>query len=197
MKHQMKRLAFISLLLVFTAPTFSQEPDSVFARYGFLFDYTGSLIDQVGFKYRFSRDFSVTFRGSFSIQDEDSNLPSSQPSRAGHTVTTDLTAELGIFKLYDVQLFVLFGGGYDFSRSEYHNDNLTMPYTETSRNVIYSISAGLGAEYFLTRMISLSTYQSAEVLFTKRSVTHPVFPESENGRLFRIGRTKFSLTIYF
>lgn len=193
----MKRLTFISLLLMFTTPIFSQEPDTMLTRHGFLFDYTGSLIDQVGFKYRFSGDFSVTFRGSFSIQDEDSNLPSSQPSRSGHTITTDLTAELGIFKLYDVQLFVLFGGGHDFSRSVYHNDNITMPYTETNRRVVYSISAGLGAEYFLSRMISLSTYQSAEVLFTKTSTTHPIFPESANHRLFRIGRTKFSLTIYF
>jgi hypothetical protein len=165
-------------------------------------DYTNSIADEIGFKYRQSETIAYFLRG---------NLFTQKPWRysEGNETHQELRKYSGVFgveytihSIDNITFYVIASAGLivtDFSQV-YFLEGSFYEYAGKlyDKNFTYSIATGVGAEYFFSNHLSIGCSQ---MLFLNYSSGNRIsdYGESDPFTYTKVvlGNTKFTLSFYF
>ena len=155
----MKTFSILVLIILTSSGVFSQERDSSFFRFGFLVDYAGSLIDNVGAKYRCSSDFSIALRLGLSASDDNSNDLAYRPSQTGTNISIGAGIEYIMIHFDNVSFFTSLRAEFNSATSTSEYNGQSGLYTEHYSHRLLSLGPGIGVEYNISSRLSLSAHQ--------------------------------------
>ena len=197
----MKTFLFV-LLLIFNLSAHAQEKDSTFCHHGFVMDYTNSIADEIGFKYRPTKSISYFFKGKLFTQQpwrySEGNetyqelrkyvgvLGIEYSIHSTNNITFYLVASAGLIVTDFSQVYFLEGSFYEYAGKLY------------DKNFTYSISSGVGAEYFFSNHLSIGCSQMLSLDYTSGNRISD-YGESDPLTYTKVvfGNTKFTLSFYF
>ncbi|MCK9426535.1 MAG: hypothetical protein M0Q21_10895 [Ignavibacteriaceae bacterium] len=193
---------FIVLILSISLSVHAQEKDSTFCHYGFVMDYTNSIADEIGFKYRPTKSVAYFFKGNLSTEKPIPFNGVNYSSREYRTYGVTLGIEYGVYSVDKISFYAVIAGGLKIS-------NYLVPYFADpgsdvymlfidDRDIICSFTTGLGTEYFFSKHLSISCSQLISLDYRKGNnisefgVSHPLTHTK-----VILGNTRFTLSFYF
>jgi len=193
----MKKLLVLPLFILLSQGAFAQAEDTLSHRFGFLMDYAGYLIDNVGLKYRISEPFALTVRMNIFARKADRDLDANYPSSSSSGIAVGLGAEYSVISMYEAALFISLRTEYHFSRShsQYAPTQITQN-TEDRDYDSFSIGPGVGIEYYFTKRLSLSAHQWFQFEWSKSTTTRETSTLNINERQLHISDATLVLTFY-
>ena len=194
----MKTLNCVLLIFLASSSLLSQETaDSVHFRLGILVDFNGSLIDQLGLKYRTSDDLSLFFRVRLNFFKNTYSEHSQDPYN-GNDIKLTVGGEHVVADIYDMSLLALASVTYATSRFEqgYTAAQGGINY-QLQKSTSYLIGPGVGVEYHIFDQLSLSLFNSFQIAYTKESYEYLTSTTSSKRTQFRIAEAFMTFTFYF
>ena len=197
----MKLILFV-LILIFNFFLQAQEKDSAFCHYGFVMDYTNSIADEVGFKYRLTKSFAYFFRGNLSTQKpwrySEGNDPYQELRKYGgvfgieysihstNNITFYIVASAGLIVTDFSKVYFLEGTFYKYAGKLYERD------------FTYRIASGVGTEYFFLNHLSIGCSQLLTIDYTSgNNISDYGVSDPFSRTKVVVGSTKFTLSFYF
>lgn len=195
----MKTSAFI---LLFTASQImvSQDTDTTLFRFGLLVDYNNAVVNAAGFKYRQTREVAYFIRGSFSKENTTLSVLSNDRSEGVDTFSGYGGIEYSVLTIDNISLLTIFSAGMTVSTYSrpYITDQLVYMGNRDSKYVMYSVQAGIGAEYFFSDHLSLSGVQSMAFDYSKNEGNNGNYtPSIKTSTAFKLVYTKITGAFYF
>lgn len=197
------KLFFIVLILIFTLSLHAQEKDSTFCHYGFVMDYTNTVADEIGFKYRPTKSIAYFFKGNFSTQEPIRFNGVNYSTEQLRTYGASVGVEYRVYSIEKILFYLVVAGSVKISDliQPYYavmNDDLNIVFVD-DKEVTYTIATGLGVEYYFSKHISIGCNQSFTIEHNRGMSfgydDGKPFP-STNSKI-QMGHTKFTLSFYF
>lgn len=196
----MKTILF-TLLLIFPLSITAQEKDSTFSHYGLMMDFDYSIADAMGFKYRLSTSTAFFIKGGFSTEisrlGHSSGISVNEINIYGGVVGMEYT----LVSIDDVSFYTVGSGGlniYTYDRPYYSNEVQHIQGNRKTKNAEYMLELGLGAEYFISRHLSIGGSQTISLNYFKDDLFDSYDkPFTVTQTYFKIAHTKLTLSFYF
>ena len=193
----------IVLILIFSLSLQAREKDSALCHYGFVMDYTNTIADEIGFKYRPTKSIAYFFKGSFSTQEPIRFNGVNYSSEELRTYGATLGVEYSVYLVDKFSSFVVIDGSLKISDVilPYYavvQDDLNIIFVD-DKEVTYSLSPGFGVEYHFSKHLSIGFNQA--FIFTHKKGMSIGYddgkPFPSNTSKVQMGHTKFTLSFYF
>lgn len=196
------KIFLIVLIITFSYSAHAQEKDSSLCHYGFVMDYQDGMINQIGIKYRQTESIAYFFKGNlFTRKPFPINPSEGFGSNDIRTYGGVLGIEYTIHSVDNILLSVLVSGGITI-------DDYNTPYFTTAKfddylgnfdeqQITYSLTTGLGVEYFFSKHISIGCSQLISFNHSKGKYYILINPDPGTYTEIQFGKTIFALSFYF
>lgn len=166
-------------------------------------DYINRVADEIGFKYRPTKSIAYFFKGNLSIEQPYTFNGVNYTSQELRTFGAALGIEYGFYSIEKISFFLVIDGGLKISDVilPYYavvQDDLNIIFVD-DKEVTYSLSSGLGAEYHFSKHLSIGFNQAFNFTYKKgMSIGYDDGkPFPSNTSKVQMGHTKFTLSFYF
>lgn len=189
----------IFLIIVIGHSVHAQEKDSTFCHYGFVMDYQDEMINQIGIKYRQSESMTYFFKGNFYAQ-KPIPITEGYETIDVRTYGGSLGVEHTIHIVDNLSISLLLSGGvtindytapYFTERYEHYLGNFD------EQQITYSLTTGLGVEYFFSKHISIGCNQLISLGHSNGKYWGTTNPEPGTYTQIVVGKTILTLSFYF
>jgi len=189
----MKTILF-TLLLIFPLSITAQEKDSTFSHYGLIMDYTYSIGEVVGFKYRSTNSIAFFVKGGISSERYATRRSTGTSIDKFNTFGGVIGMEYMVLSRDNISFYTVFSGGlYVQSRG-----GLSIHHNREVKNYEYNIETGLGAEYFISKHLSIGGSQTVSLTYIKdNDFDYYDNPITTTQTRFLIVNAKLTLSFYF
>jgi len=189
----MKTVLFV-LLLVFPLSITAQKKDSTFSHYGLIMDYDDAIGNAFGFKYRMSTSTAFFIKGGFSSDRVATRRSTGTSVDQFNTFGGVLGMEYTVFSIDNISFYTVISGGlYIQSRG-----GLSIHQNREVKNYEYNIETGLGAEYFISKHLSIGGSQTVSLnYFIDNNFDYNDNPITTTQTKFKIVDAKLTLSFYF
>ncbi len=178
----------------------AQEMDSTLYRYGLIIDYNNTIANAVGFKFRQTHDIAYFIRGNISKENVTLRSFSSDRSEGVDTYFGFAGIEYSILNIDNISLLTILSGGLTISTYSraYFSDQLTFIGNRDTKNIKYSLQTGIGAEYHISKHLSLSGSQSLALDYsTEDGFDGNRDPSTKTETTIKLVYAKLTLAFYF
>ena len=177
-----------------------QDKDTVSYKVGILVDFEDVNINQVGLKYRTSRDLSLSLRARVTSSRTTTQRDFRSALRQLDTYILTVGIEYRIIKYSDFSLFPALSVGLNKTKSKnpfyyYYPSRSGYTYENSSG---YFIQAGVGCEYYLLDHLSLSAYELSQIEFSRDESTDEDGKDSTTSSTsYYLAYSRLTITFYF
>lgn len=196
----MKLFLFV-LILIFNLSLHAQEKDSTFCHYGFVMDYHDEMINQLGFKYRPTKSIAYFLRGNLTTQKPWKFSEGNENYQELRKYNGVLGIEYTLHRVDNLLLSVLASGGIsivDYNTPYYGANYFDYIGNYDQQQITYSLTTGLGEEYFFSKHISIGCSQMLSLYYSSgNSISDFGASEHFTHTKVVVGNTKFTLSFYF
>ncbi|MFA6981363.1 MAG: hypothetical protein WC209_18700 [Ignavibacteriaceae bacterium] len=196
----MKTILF-TLLLIFPLSITAQEKDSTFSHYGLIMDFDYSIADALGFKYRMSTSTAFFIKGGFSSEIIRLGFSKGISVNEIDEYGANLGIEYTLLSVDNISFYVVSAGGvyiHTYSRPNYFDHTQFIVGTRKTKNAEYTFELGLGAEYFISKHLSIGGSQTISLNYFKDNIFDEYDkPFTATQTYFKIAHTKLTLSFYF
>lgn len=195
------KTVLIVLFLIFNFQIIAEEKDSTLCKYGIIMDFKNVIDEAVGFKYRPLPSVAFFLKGTSSSDKQKVAISAGTLETELNIFKGIIGIEYTILSVDNISFYSVISGGLDIYTdidARYIDSELHIIGYRKRKNIGYTFETGLGAEYFISKHLSIGGSQTISVNYFKDDLYQPDNrPMQSFQTKWSIVDAKLTLSFYF